>query len=56
MKKKPIVYIPIDAEINLETQPLPPPKTRYEKTRATFDRDKVKKIIKGRYGQPDKDI
>ena len=54
--KKPIVYIPPDAEINIEPKPLSPPKTRYEKNKVVFQREKVKKIIKGIYGQPEKDI
>ena len=56
MNKKPIVYVPPDAEINTEVQPLAPPKTRYEKSRAVIERNQVKKIIKGKYGQPEKDI
>ena len=51
MKKNKIVYIPADAEINLEAKPLDPPKTKYEKSREIFNQDKVKKVTKGKYGR-----
>ena len=49
-KNKKRAYVPPDAEINLENKKKKPPKTRYERTRAIFERDSVKKFVKGRYG------
>jgi hypothetical protein len=48
---RPKVYIPDNAKINLNIEPLSPPKVEYEKRKFILDRDKVKEIIKGKYGE-----
>jgi hypothetical protein len=41
-ESKPLVYIPPNAEINIEKVPLPPPKVRYENRKAIISRDELK--------------
>ena len=50
------VYIPPNAMLNVDEIPLSPPKTKYEHTRETFDRDKVNKVVKGKYGKHEPNI
>ena len=50
-RKKPVVYIPPNAQINIESTNMESPKTKYERHRVTFDRNAVKKLTKGEYGQ-----
>jgi hypothetical protein len=44
-ESKPFVYIPHNAEINTEKEPLPPPKVRYENRKAIISRDEVKNKV-----------
>jgi len=50
---KPLVYIPPDAKINITNQPMKDIKTKYEKNKMVFDREKVKEFVKGVYGSTD---
>lgn len=49
--RKPIAYIPDNAEINLKTKQMSPPKVKYEKSKQNIDIETVKKITKGKYGK-----
>ena len=51
---KPLVYIPLDAKINITNKPMEDIKTKYEKNRVVLDKEKVKKVVKGIYGSPEK--
>lgn len=44
------VYIPPDTKLNVGNDALGSPITKYEKTRAQFDEEEVKKVVKGKYG------
>ena len=44
-ESKPVVYIPMDAKINLKDSPMPPPPTVYEKRKAIIPREEIKKQI-----------
>lgn len=58
MKKilKPLAYVPDNAELNFSNQQSKPPKTKYEKRKKTFTRDKVNKLVKGKYGRDETSI
>ena len=47
---KALVYLPANAKLNFEKNVMEPPTVKYEKRRAEFDKDTVKKIVKGLYG------
>jgi len=47
---KALVYLPSNAKLNFENDVMEPPKVKYEKRRAAFDKDTVKKIVRGKYG------
>jgi len=55
MKKKsqnePVVFVPLDAELNFSNVSGAPPKTEYEKRRKTFSRKEVRDLTKGKYGR-----
>jgi hypothetical protein len=51
---KPVVYLPPDAQLNFESMPADPPETQYENRRVTFDKEAVKKVVKGDYGKEDR--
>lgn len=50
---KPVVYFPPDAQLNFDSMPADPPETQYENRRVTFDKEAVKKVVKGDYGKED---
>lgn len=47
---KALVYLPANAKLNFKNDVMEPPTVKYEKRRASFDKDTVKKIVKGHYG------
>jgi hypothetical protein len=47
---KALVYLPANAKLNFKNDVMEPPIVKYEKRRAAFDKDSVKKIVKGLYG------
>jgi len=51
--KKPFVYIPPDAKINIENKPMEEIKTKYEKRRVVLRRKNVNQVVKGTYGTLD---
>lgn len=52
-ESKPLVYLPADAKLNITNQPMEEIKTKYEKNRMVFDKEKVNKVVKGIYGSSD---
>ena len=49
-RKRPFVYVPDNADVNLENTKKDPPKTKYEKRKKVFNRDAVNEVVKGKYG------
>lgn len=47
---KALVYLPANAKLNFKQEAMKPPTVKYEKRRSAFDKDAVKKIVKGTYG------
>ena len=47
---EPSVYIPPDTKLNFSNTNMESPRTKYEKHRKHFDRDTIKKVVKGHYG------
>ena len=52
-KSKPTVYVPPNAKTNEDTIPMSPPEVYYEDRKVVFDKDAVKKVVKGKYGNDD---
>ena len=50
---KPTVYIPPNAKTNEDVVPMSPPEVYYEDRKVIFDKDAVKKVVKGKYGNDD---
>jgi len=46
-----LVYIPPDAKINIDGQPMDAPKVKYEKRKKRFNLEETKKVVGGRYGR-----
>ena len=44
------VYVPEGAKTNDETNKLPPPPVEYENRKVAFNKNAVKKVVKGQYG------
>ena len=45
------VYLPANAKLNIDGQPMDAPKVKYEKRKHRFNLDAIKKVIGGNYGQ-----
>ena len=51
-----VVYIPPNTILNFGNDEANPPKTKYDRHRATFHRDAVNKVVKGKYGADGNDF
>jgi hypothetical protein len=51
MKKKVRPYIPENAGLNFDNKESEPPKPKYERTKAIFNLDVIRKLVKGKYGR-----
>ena len=48
---RPLIFAPKKAKLNFGNTKLSPPKTEYEDRKNVLGKDKVKKIIEGKYGK-----
>ena len=46
----PVVYTPTDTKLNFGKENMHPPKTKYERDRGNFNKEAIKKNVKGHYG------
>ena len=48
-KKNITVYVPIDAKINIDSNPMEPPKVKYEERKRIIDRSIIRKLVEKKY-------